>query len=107
MAVNGNTDVSEVYGELLIPLLKDLPFIKSLTLEPGWRYSDYSIGEKVETYKVMADWAVTDWVRFRGGVQRANRAPNIAELFMPIGASTIDVGADACGNWVTSTGLGQ
>jgi len=96
-AVNGSTDVKEVYGELLIPVLKDLPFIKSLTLEPGYRISDYSIAEgKVDTYKVMADWRVTDWVRFRGGVQRANRAPNIAELFMPTGASTIVFGQDGC-----------
>ncbi len=99
VAVKGNTDVSEVYGELLIPILKDLPFIKSLTLEPGYRYSDYSTEGGVETYKVMADWAVTDWVRFRGGVQKANRAPNIAELFMPVGASTITVGQDSCGAW--------
>ena len=107
VAVNGSTDVSEVYGEFLIPILKDLPFIKSLTLEPGWRYSDYSIKEKVETYKVMADWAVTDWVRFRGGVQHANRAPNIAELFTARGSSNIVVGADACGSCGTRTGLGQ
>ena len=98
--VMGNTDASEIYGELLIPILKDLPLIKSLALEPGWRYSDYSIGEQVETYKLMGDWAVTDWIRFRGGVQKANRSPNSAELFTPKGASTIDFGApDTCGNW--------
>ncbi len=99
--VMGSTNVKEVYAELLIPVVKDLPLIKSFNLEPGWRYSNYSISEKVDTYKLMADWSVTDWVRFRGGVQRANRAPNIAELFTPIGASTIDMAApDACGNWV-------
>ena len=100
VAVNGSTDVSEAYGELLIPLLKDLPFIKSLNLEPGYRYSDYSTEGGVETYKVMADWAVTDWVRFRGGVQQANRAPNIAELFMPVSSSNIVVGTDACSSAV-------
>jgi len=99
VAVEGSTDVSEIYGELLIPVVKDLPLIKSFTLEPGYRISDYSIAEEVDTYKVMADWKVTDWVRFRGGVQYANRAPNIAELFMPTGASDIVFGADACGCW--------
>jgi iron complex outermembrane receptor protein len=97
--VTGNADVSEVYAELLIPILKDLPLIKSFTLEPGYRISDYATAPKEDTYKVMADWQVTDWVRFRGGVQYANRAPNIAELFMPVGASTITLGADACGSW--------
>ncbi len=107
VAVSGSTDVTEFYGELLIPILKDLPFIKSLTLEPGWRYSDYSISEKVETYKVMADWAVTDWVRFRGGVQRANRAPNIAELFTPNGSSAMRYGGDTCGNWAQGPDWGN
>jgi iron complex outermembrane receptor protein len=98
-AVSGSTDVKEAYGELLIPVLKDLPLIKSFTLEPGYRISDYSIAEgKVDTYKVMADWRVTDWVRFRGGFQRANRSPNIAELFMPTGASQIVFGQDGCNN---------
>jgi iron complex outermembrane receptor protein len=97
VAVEGSTDVSELYGELLIPVVKDLPLIKSFTLEPGYRISDYSIAEgKVDTYKVMADWRVTDWIRLRGGKQRANRAPNIAELFMPTGSSTIVFGQDAC-----------
>jgi outer membrane receptor protein involved in Fe transport len=94
--VKGSTDVKEIYGELLIPVLKDLPLIKSFTLEPGYRISDYSIAPKEDTYKVMADWEVIDWVRFRGGFQYANRAPNIAELFQPVGASNIVVGSDGC-----------
>lgn len=97
--VDGSTDVKEIYGELLIPVLKDLPLIKSFTLEPGYRISDYSNAPKEDTYKVMADWEVIDWIRLRGGFQYANRAPNMAELFMPTGASTITIGADACGSW--------
>jgi outer membrane receptor protein involved in Fe transport len=112
VGVNGSTDVSELYAELLIPVVKDLPFIKSFTLEPGYRRSDYSISEEVDTYKVMADWTVTDKVRFRGGVQRANRAPNIAELFTPIGASTITgltgmAAPDTCGSWVEGPDWGN
>jgi iron complex outermembrane receptor protein len=108
VAVNGSTDVSELYGELLIPVLSDLPLVKTFTLEPGYRISDYSIAEgKVDTYKVMADWKVNDFVRFRGGVQRANRAPNIAELFTPTGASTMVLGADTCGSWAEGPDWGN
>src|SRR5690606_21333269 len=32
--------------------------------------------------KVLGDWQVTDWLRFRGGYNRAERAPNIGELFL-------------------------
>jgi iron complex outermembrane receptor protein len=78
----GKIGVEEYYAELLIPVLSDLPFIKQLNLELGGRYSDYSTTGSSETYKIMADWRAFDWLRFRGGYNRAERAPNIAELFL-------------------------
>ena len=77
----GYYSVEEIYGELLIPVLSDLPGIQQLDFEVGGRYSDYSTVGGVETYKFLADWTVNDWVRVRGGYNRATRAPNIAELF--------------------------
>ena len=44
--------------------------------------SDYSTTGTSWTYKALADWAVNDWLRFRGGYNRAERAPNIGELFL-------------------------
>lgn len=100
VAVSGHTDVSEIYAEFAIPLLSDLPLIQSLSIDPGIRYSDYNASGEETTYKIMGDWVVNDSVRFRGGYQKANRAPNIAELFTPIGGSSIDFGApDTCGSW--------
>jgi len=77
----GATKVKEVYGELLVPLLKDLPFVRSMSVNLAYRYSDYNTSGGVSTYKVDGDWAVNDWLRFRGGYQRAVRAPNVSELF--------------------------
>lgn len=100
LGVRGTTSVKEVYVEFAIPLLADLPFIKKLELNPGYRLSDYNTSGTVSTWKATADWRVTDWVGFRGGFQRANRAPNVVELFSPTGASSIDFNSvDACGNW--------
>jgi iron complex outermembrane receptor protein len=78
----GKIGVWEVYAELLVPVLSDLPGIKQLNLELGGRRSDYSTTGTSETYKILADWQATDWLRFRGGYNRAERAPNIAELFL-------------------------
>jgi len=78
----GKISVKEVYGELLVPVLSDLPGIKQLNLELGGRYSDYDSTGSSQTYKILADWRVNNWVRFRGGYNRAERAPNIAELFL-------------------------
>jgi outer membrane receptor protein involved in Fe transport len=101
VAVDGSTDVTEVYGELAIPLLKDKKFAQSLEIDPGVRYSDYSTVGSVDTYKIMADWQVNSWLRFRGGHQFANRAPNVTELFTPKGGSAIAVGNDACAYYPT------
>jgi outer membrane receptor protein involved in Fe transport len=78
----GSIEVNEVYGEALVPILSDLPGIEDFSLELGVRFSDYDTIGEVTTYKALAAWSVTDFVRFRGGIQKANRAPNIAELFL-------------------------
>jgi iron complex outermembrane receptor protein len=80
--VDALIDVKEIYGELLIPVLSDTPFFQELNLEIGGRYSDYSTTGGSWTYKALADWALNDWLRFRGGYNRAERAPNIGELFL-------------------------
>jgi outer membrane receptor protein involved in Fe transport len=79
---NGLITSKEVYGELLIPVLADIPFIQELNLEVGGRMSDYNTTGTSWTYKILGDWQVTDWLRFRGGYNRAERAPNIAELYL-------------------------
>jgi iron complex outermembrane recepter protein len=82
--VDGNEAVKEIYGEADLPILANLPAVKKLELNLGYRYSDYNanIGG-VDTWKALVTWQVNDYVTFRGGPQRANRAPNIAELFTP------------------------
>ncbi len=77
----GETAVREIYTEALVPLLKDIPALKELHLELGYRYSDYDPSGPVSTYKGLLDWTVTDFFRIRGGHQFASRAPNIGELF--------------------------
>jgi outer membrane receptor protein involved in Fe transport len=99
VAVQGTTDVSEIYAELAIPLISDRKFVQSFEVDPGYRYSDYNTVGGVETYKFLFDWTVNDQLRFRGGRQLANRAPNVTELFTPIGGSQLEFNAiDSCAN---------
>jgi iron complex outermembrane receptor protein len=79
---NGETSVRELYGELLLPLVADKKGAQALNLELGYRYSDNDPSGTVDTYKGLFDWAPTSRIRFRGGHQVANRAPNIGELFL-------------------------
>jgi len=84
-AVSGKYDVYSAYGEVSIPLLADLPFAQSVTLDLAGRLSDYSTTGKSNTYKIGGDWEVNDQVRIRGNYNTAVRAPNIGELFSPQG----------------------
>ena len=80
-STRGVTSVQEYYGELLVPIVKGVPFIEHLNLELGYRISDYRYQGSISTYKILGDWAVNNALRFRGGYQKATRAPNIAEMF--------------------------
>jgi outer membrane receptor protein involved in Fe transport len=80
----GEFDVSEIYGELLIPIVSDGPRgVEHFNLEIGARISDWSMEhmENLETYKALIDWAISPRYRIRGGFNRAFRAPNLGELF--------------------------
>ncbi len=100
----GFTTVKELYGELLVPVVKDLPGIKKFNLELGARWSDYNTAGKIWTYKALADWDVIDSVRFRGGYQQANRAPNVAELYTGVTTSVVGFqGGDPCMANTTNT----
>lgn len=81
--VNGEITSKEVYAELSVPLLADLPFVDSLELALGGRVADYNTVGTVDAYKADLLWKPIETVLVRGGYQRAVRAPNIAELFSP------------------------
>jgi outer membrane receptor protein involved in Fe transport len=76
----GGLSVREVYGELLVPVTG------KLDLEFGARFSDYldSAVGTTETYKSLFTWRPTDSLSLRGGYQKAQRAPNTAELFQGV-----------------------
>jgi iron complex outermembrane recepter protein len=93
--VAGNYHVSEVFTEMGIPLLDHKPMAESLGLELGYRYSDYNLGFKTNTYKIGGEWAPTSDFRVRASYSRAVRAPNIAELFSPQSVA-LDGSTDPC-----------
>ncbi len=93
----GTIKAKEAYGELLIPVLSDMPFVKHLDLNLGFRYSDYNTTGSSYTYKATGTWQTNDWLRFRGGYNRAERAPNIAELYLaPQQTFAVAGGGDVC-----------
>lgn len=89
-------NVWELFGEVRLPLLGDMPFIETLELTAAGRYSDYNTIGTTETYSFGGVYSPVDWLTFRGTYSRAIRAPNIGELFAPQSIATIGVDADPC-----------
>ena len=93
--MQGDFDVSEIFGEVSLPLVADKPFVKSLTLDGAYRYSDYSTAGSTESYKLGLLWAVDNNVFLRGTAARSVRAPSINELFMPLSQTYASI-TDPC-----------
>lgn len=81
LPINGSYTVKEAFGEIQVPLVSDRPFFNELTVNGGYRYSSYSTAGSAHSYKGELVWAPVSDVRFRGGYNRAVRAPNTQELF--------------------------
>ena len=94
---DGETSSKEAFAELLVPLLKDLPFIQRLDLDLAYRFSDYDSIGGVHTYKASGEWAVNSALSLRGGFQRAIRAPSVGEMFQPSEQGGTTVGRIAAG----------
>ncbi len=93
--VSGNFHVGEAFTELRLPLISDKPGAEDLSIEGGYRYSNYTEGFTTNTYKLGLEWAPVRDLRLRGSFQRAVRAPNIGELFTPQ-AVGLDGSSDNC-----------
>lgn len=78
---SGSDEVREVYGELLVPVLRDLPLVKQFDLDLGYRYSDYSSVGGASTYKADFNWKIASAFGLRGGYAKAIRAPSVGELY--------------------------
>jgi len=82
-SVKGQYNVSEWFAEANVPLLADLPFAQSLSVDLAYRFSDYSSIGTTDTYRFGADWQPVERLRVRAGFNRAVRAPSVTELFTP------------------------
>lgn len=95
-SVDASADVKEAFAEVVVPVLKDVPFFDSLQVEGAARYSSYSTIGSTWAWKLGAEWAPIDALRFRVTRSRSVRAPNIVELFSPDTLGTLNITSDPC-----------
>lgn len=96
LPLSGSIDVYDLFGEFQLPLVSGTPGIDLLQIDGAVRVSDYSTGISSEAWKVGAEYAPTQDVRFRGSYQQAVRAPNVIELFTSQGLNLYDLDDDPC-----------
>ena len=88
---NGEESNTDVYVELLVPLLNDQPWVQSLDVGLGYRYSDYENAGGVDSYKAELAYRPDDLIKVRGSYQHTVRAPSVEELFYPAVSSQFEV----------------
>ena len=92
---DGDSDVAEVFGEFQLPLADDQPWAYSASIDGAYRRSEYE-NFGTDTYKLGADYAPVEDIRFRASYSRAVRAPNVIELFTAQGFNLFDADFDPC-----------
>jgi outer membrane receptor protein involved in Fe transport len=74
--------VKDAYGEVRIPLLKDLPFVKELSAQAAGRVSHYNNSTgTVYAYNFQGNYAPISGLRFRAAYATSVRAPTQSDLF--------------------------
>lgn len=90
-------EIKELFGELYLPLLADVPFVNELTIEGAARVSDYSTAEDpVYAYNAGLIYSPTPGLRLRASYARAVRAPNIGDLFSTQSETFLNGLVDPC-----------
>lgn len=75
--------IKEAYGEIIVPLARELSFARSIDFNGAARITDYSTSGSVVTWKAGLTWEIVDGLLFRTTRSRDIRAPNLIELFTP------------------------
>jgi iron complex outermembrane recepter protein len=91
----GKISVAEGYGEVNVPVLKDLPLAKYLEFDAAIRETnntntnetagaatdDESVTHNIPSWKFSSIWDLTDWLRIRATRSRDVRAAGFRELY--------------------------
>ncbi len=99
----GEDTTTAVYGELGIPILKDVAFAQNLGLTLSGRYTDVDSYGSESTYKAGLNWQVVDSIRVRASQGTSFRSPALFELYLASETGFLGQRAiDPCVNWAAN-----
>ncbi len=113
LPTNGKTEVWELFMETAIPLIEGMEYIQELSITGAYRYSNYNSRDirnnisggnfSNSTFAAGLSWRPTDDIRLRGQYQRAIRAPNVGNLFLPTNGNLTTLNDPCSGPSPTAT----
>ncbi len=100
----GSSKTTELFGEINIPVLRDVPLFQSLEVNGSVRWTDVNtVAEPDLTWKAGVNWRVSDWLAFRGTWGTSFRAPALFELFLQNESFIVrQSGVDPCIQWAAA-----
>ena len=112
----GDQVTTEAFGEVSVPLLTGKTFAKDLSVSGAARITNVKAERDSDgasdrdkgnwTYKLGANWAVNDWLRFRATYGTSYRSPALFEQFLADESSFIaQRNIDPCVNWANNDDL--
>ncbi|HET9836237.1 MAG TPA: TonB-dependent receptor [Rhodanobacteraceae bacterium] len=101
----GADHVSEVFGEIGVPIVKGVPGIESLALDLSGREFKYgSVGSSAHVWKYGLNWEPFPTFRVRGTIGTSYRAPGLFELYLANQTGFLSqLSVDPCINWGESS----
>jgi iron complex outermembrane receptor protein len=98
----GAYSIDELYGEVMLPIIADMPFAERVDVTIAVRSSDYDFLEDSATNsKIGVEWVPVEDMLVRATFAEGFRAPSITELFAPQTQSAPSY-SDPCRNYGTS-----
>jgi iron complex outermembrane receptor protein len=94
----GKDQATDVFAEVEVPLLKNLPFAQDLSLNASSRIADYRSYGSDSTYKVGVLWTPVKWLSLRGTNGTSYRAPALFEQFVGATTGFLSSTGDPCNN---------
>ncbi len=102
----GSDKADDIFGEIEVPLLKNLPGAQELTVNASGRWANYQSYGAGSTYKAGALWTPAKWVTLRGTMGTSYRAPALYEQFLGASSGFLSSTVDPCNNWDSPTNAG-
>ena len=96
LPIAGAYDSDEWFVEAILPLVQGRTGFENVSLEAGFRSSDYSIQGSTESWKYGMSWEIVPGFRLRAMEQQAVRVANVGELFSPVTTGLDNATFDPC-----------